>query len=1519
MSSKVVAAIAFALSLTSFAAPGTARPNRPMSIALPRQTHPRVAMMGTLKDGRVVTVYTDGHALIVPPRMAPGSARASLETRGMSAASRRTLQVGLSSARYGPFNSVITLPQRRKILFDLEHPPQPYVPGRVIVAFKAGVTIPQDVDALTPAAAQLLRKTVAAKQQNILPHPFTTDARTNLTLMRLGVDRAERLFSRIDRGTLGSMRARAEARAGHSLVAFDNAFALHVGASSVSDAVRTLRSLPAVTYVSPDFAADSMIAQRHPLPPSAVKELAGLRRPTRTFGRSAKSTTIAATPMVPTNTAVSFNLQAMLNAPGVDAVAAFDEIGERFSQLPGAGEIITNVGLGDADDASAGLNPNDPCYGLVAGTAGTTHMIGGQRYLDFPSLPLIPVWVSDQSGDLSPTAEVCGVDPALGEVGLDFSVMAPLPDGLQRSGETDTTGADLLGIAPGATFRWIAPGSTDGTVGTSDVLGAFIGAARQVPAPNVITASIGFGYDTYGFPGRYLEDDPLSESIVAALVSADIVVCIAANDGTRDYTSAAIGPSGGSAATNVGPNTTTAADMGFTTAPSVDQDSGAIDVGASTLDDISAANPLNPTNASLAHTKAFTETRFDGMLGLSTGYGSRVNVSAPGDNIEALSLIGPSYDSVGVNIAAGTSASAPEAAAAAAIALQVARLSGHPFSTPSQVRDALASSGTPVANPPESDVALNIGPQIDVRKIVEQLLASAGKPVRPGIARVAVQGRRTGEFLSIGSAQYVNDSIYVTTLDPTYIKLDGPYTGSSTDDGLTFPGSDTAADLNSYITIAPDWEGIPSTATYRLSVAGQPNRVITTASYARFLPAQLFAAAGIPLTPGTSRTISLTYSASVGLHEVAESTFQLTFGPPASSSRLVLAPIVPPVVSGSTIPVTYDFRSYPRQLLAAPTLNVSMPGSGSHRLLQNGVYPYYSVPLSAPTGTVNIPISALAGAGTYTIWIDFQPGVTLFPSDISDLAFTRVDAGTARPPAPFLSLGAGSPAVHTLDVPYKAPFTVSYDVSHVPGATGAIIELAAAPPSTFYVTNSTIYDALNTFRNPNGSRLDDDGVVTGSLYHVTASGVTGSVTIDPVRASIPATGSVNVRVLATKGGTPVAEAGDAGTLTYHGIPSALGAPLGIVQFDPAGTDGYLTEGGEVGPAGANLGLFTIEPFDVASGTNGGVSLAFTTNFGSVYPIVQNDVVVAWDSLDLQTLNYYRAMPLPAGFSSFSFPASGLPTTAAIVSVASNSSSTRSAYLAYDLAAGTFLATRGDITSGNGFAAPIDVTTLLQGSNEATQTFAYNPTTDRAYLLVESQSATCDAQSPQLVTIDFNTRTATARQLAIDGGDPDSAGYQIALDPTTGAAAIATSCQFIAGANYAFRAQLSLVDLNTGATTQVYEHTLGVEQTYHGFLGLIGGSSAAIEIDPLNHLILQRSMYCPTLVGLFDMNQRPCLNLYDETGRLTKTVPNLFPAGFLDGNQDSPDGVNGAKRIGAVSGQQPGPYFVESFEVQPYTY
>jgi Subtilase family len=1524
MFSRVCAAAAVALSLAILPSSAGARPHHRVVSARPPEPSNRVAFTARLHDGRLATVYTDGRTMLSAPPHQFGTKTTALK-RARSAVSAPAAPPArmlrwLSLERYGPLDGQVPDFVRRQIVFDLEHPPQRFAPERVLVAFAPSVSVARDSDALAPAATRELQRAILARRP-LTPHAFTSDARTNAALAKIGVDRVDRLFGHLDRGTLGSLRARAEARTRDALLPFENAFALHVAGASVEAAVRKLRALPGVAYVSPDYTVQSMIADRRPVPAEALREIAGFRRSTHAFGRAIGSTARSgansfAAQQLPTNTAIAFDLQAMLNAPGVDAVAAFDEIGARFNQLPGTGTIITNVGLGDADDASALADPNDPCNFAVTYGGPTTHMIGGQRYLDLPSLPLIPVWVADAHGNLSPTAEVCNVDPQLGEVGLDFSVMAPLPDNLQRPGETAQFGMDLLGIAPGASYRWVAPGGSNGIVTTSDTLAAMVGAARQQPAPDVITASIGFGIDVYGFPGRYLEDDPLAQSIIAGIVASNVVVCIAANDGTRTFTSAAIGPSGGSAPTNVGAaGATTVDDIGFTTEPSVIPDSGAIDVGSTTLDDIASANPQDPALASLANVKAFPETRFNGTLGFSSGFGSRVNVSAPGDNVNALSLLGGKYDAVGLGNVGGTSASAPEVAAVAAIALQVARLTGHPFASASQVRDLLVATGTPVANPPQSDVPLHVGSQVSARRVVEQLLAAAGKPVQPGIARVAVQGRRSGAFIASAGTRYLHDAVFVSALDPSYIRLDGPFARI----GNAFAGTDTAADLNSYITLAPDWEGIPANATYRLTVAGQPSRVVATTPYARLLPAQLFAAAGVPLTPGVSRTLSLTYRASSGLHVLAETTFQLTFGPPAASSRLVLAPRVPPVVSGAAIPVSYDLGGYPAALLGNPTLEVSLPGEATTPFFNVGLSPYYSVPLTSRSGTVNVPVSALAGAGTYTLGINLNSGVRT--SDVTDLAFTRVDTGTARPAAPLLSGTRGGATSRTIELPYKSPFTVTYDVSAVPGASGAIVEIAAPAPGPNFFT-WPLRTGFNTFRNPNGSELDDDGAISGSIYSVRASGATGSVAIDPVAAGIPATATVNVRVLASNGSGVLAEASDAGTVRYDGINSDFGLPLSDLYINPNGSDGYLVEFGGVGSPAKGSAFYPVEPFDLQQGTVAPTSIAFTTLNHDTYPIVQNDLAVAVDAPDPTTLNYFRASPVSAPFGQFSFPPGSFTGTAFVLGVGLNSTPTRSAYIAQDVLTGAFTVTRGDVSTATGFAPGIDVTAQL-GPNfdyAGLKTFAYDPGPDRAYMLVEDSSLTCDQQSPQLLTVDFATGTASIRTLAIGGGVLQGQGYGLALDPTTHLAAIATGCQ-IAQPNLGhdrFTSELTLLDLSSGTTSRVFQHVIGMEQEFHGFPSLLGGDSPTIGIDAVNHLILQRSMWCPALIGTFDFNARVCLNEYDETGRLVKTIPGLFDSG-LDDPSSLFNGVNGTTRTGVAMGQQIYSIYILSTSVQPYSY
>ena len=101
--------------------------------------------------------------------------------------------------------------------------------------------------------------------------------------------------------------------------------------------------------------------------------------------------------------------------------------------------------------------------------------------------------------------------------------------------------------------------------------------------------------------------------------------------------------------------------------------------------------------------------------------------------------------------------------------------------------------------------------------------------------------------------------------------------------------------------------------------------------------------------------------------------------------------------------------------------------------------------------------------------------------------------------------------------------------------------------------------------------------------------------------------------------------------------------------------------------------------------------------------------------------------------------------------------------------------------------------------------------------------------------------------------------------------------------------------------------------------MLGGESPTLGIDPVNHLILQRSMWCPALIGTLDFNARVCLNEYDETGRLVKTISGLFDSG-LDDPAQLFNGVNGATRTGVAMGQESyTSFFTVSTSVQPYSY
>ncbi|MBO0838127.1 MAG: S8 family serine peptidase, partial [Actinobacteria bacterium] len=641
----------------------------------------------------------------------------------------------------------------------------------------------------------------------------------------LGVDQTDKLFTGVPQSKLDGMRSTAEQQLGRSLLDFGHAYVLHVTHASVADAVARLRSNSSVAYAAPNWTVSTANTPAVPIPSAAA---ATARRVAASSAAAAATQTTAG---VPTNFALTSSAQSLLNRPGVDAVPAFAQIAAH-GQLPGQGETITNVSLGDLTDAAAAANPSDPCNFYAANYGPTTVVQNGQRYLDWPSMPLIAAYTSDASGALDPTGETCGQDPFLTEVGLDFSMMAPLPHDQQRPGETGSGLTDLLGIAPGASYRLVIPGTPGGAV--SDVDAAFLAAANQNPRPDVITASLAFGLDSEGFSSRYLEDDPMSEAIIASIVHGDgIVVCLSSGDGLRTVTNAPIAPSGGAVATDLaghGTSPTDINDVAFSGAVSRVLDSGAIDVGGSTLNDIFSAPPADPRNAALRAQQAFPAVRYNGARNYASGMGERVDVSAPGDNVVSFSHpFGGTAQTVAVGTEGGTSASAPETAAAAAVVLQVARLAhDNSLNSPVAVRSFLEQTGTPLPAVPQSDLPTPVGPQIDVGNAVRVLFARHGSVMAPGVARVAVSQRQ--QLSALGGS-------ITTTTDPTNIPLGGRL-------------------LDALITVAPDWVGLPNgSLTYRLSAATGPQGTLATTPTARVYPSEILAAAGLPVVSATARTI----------------------------------------------------------------------------------------------------------------------------------------------------------------------------------------------------------------------------------------------------------------------------------------------------------------------------------------------------------------------------------------------------------------------------------------------------------------------------------------------------------------------------------------------------------------------------------------------------------------------------------------------------------------------------------------
>jgi hypothetical protein len=1020
-----------------------------------------------LPDGRHALVYSDGLAEVSD---GPGQAGNRMKFTWVPLLNANGGGTSLNDS------GGTDLPGTGELIADLlRQRPAPYAAQEVVAVYRDAAP----TAALFATSPQALRMRAASVPR------YTDKPALNSVLARLGVDRASRLFAGLP---------------SQQPLDVSRAVLLHLTADSVAAAVSALRADPDVAFAEPDWIVSTTYTPPQPVDapsgPAATQAAAAVKP-----GAAGPS----GAAVVPQNYALTSSAQALLNRPGVDEVPAYTSIEDRYHQLPGQGETITNVSLGTLDDARAVTNAKDPCHSFATAFGPTTEMIGGQRYLDWPSMPLIPTYTASKAGKLNPAGETCGADdPNLTEVGLDFSMMAPLPHNRQRPDALGSLLTDLLGIAPGASYRLVVPATAGGAI--TDVDAALLAAARQNPRPDVITASLGFGEDSFGFSARYLEDDPITEAIIAAIVhSLHIVVCVAGGDGLRSATNAAVPPSGGSAATLAVPpggTPTSLGDIAFSGAASADFDSGAIDTGATTLDDVTSAPPQDPANGALAAQHAFPVTRYDGFREFASAYGSRVNVAAPGDNVLGFEhATGQDANVVQVDRTGGTSASAPEAAAAAAIVLQVARLTGDDALSgdPLAVRQFLERTGSAVPQVPQSDVDNAVGAQIDIGNAVSALLARAGYQPAPSVPRVAVEQRQNLSPLT-GSI--------MTATDPGAISLTGRL-------------------LKAWITIAPDWVGLPADGVrYQLTTLDRPGATLATTPWARLLPEQLLAAAGQPLVSATSRTVTVTYTATAGGRTLAAATVALTFGPSDGTSPAALAPIVPAVSPGPAIPVRYDLTGV--SPLTDPVLVVSEPGRVDPA---SGLFfrAAYSTPVTAVSGTIDVPVSALPGAGVYGIGIQSSPGGAA-ATNYTAFAFTRVAPADSPPPAPpTLSYGGSGPA-HFLGVPYHASFQVSYDVRDVKGADSAMLEVSAAGPTSF--------GSYNAFNNPNGSERDDNGADSGSVSYLRLSAAHGTVTVNSADLGLSPTMNHVIRVVPTHGDVVAGEASGVSSVSMNGVAPA---------------------------------------------------------------------------------------------------------------------------------------------------------------------------------------------------------------------------------------------------------------------------------------------------------------------------------------------------------------------------------------------
>jgi hypothetical protein len=417
---------------------------------------------------------------------------------------------------------------------------------------------------------------------------------------------------------------------------------------------------------------------------------------------------------------------------------------------------------------------------------------------------------------------------------------------------------------------------------------------------------------------------------------------------------------------------------------------------------------------------------------------------------------------------------------------QTARLTGRQLS-PTEVRRLLERTGRAVRTPAQIDRTLQVGPQVDVTAAVNSLLPAEAAPslVRVSLAHRVTIGRLGGSFLE--------------STGPATLDLAGP---NGTGQGLVGP-----------VTFGLDLVNLPAgPLDYVLRVGSKEFH--SNQPSIRALPADLLAAAGLPVISTGNRTLDYTLEVRHGSRVLVDTTRTLTVGPSDGTYTEAVAPVAPPVVAAGK-PVTVQYHLTGVRRLSKPQLVVSEVGHWNP-VLAPLFTAGYTVDLTATSGTVTVPASAFAGGGgLYGIGIAMTSGAVPIWGEFTPV---RVAGGTAadRPQAPTLSTGGAFG--HQASASRAAPtFSLRYDTRGVEGAKGATLEISAPAP--------TLWGAENTFTNANGTRRDADGVTTGSVIYQQLPGPAGTVKLDALQLGLGTSTTYNVRVLGTdRHGTVVGQA-----------------------------------------------------------------------------------------------------------------------------------------------------------------------------------------------------------------------------------------------------------------------------------------------------------------------------------------------------------------------------------------------------------